>query len=298
MPEQPDPAALESLDALLRALDLEALGEDRFRATSELTRFERVFGGQTVAQALHAACATIDDKAPHSFHAYFVRSGDPEVPLELAVERVRDGRTMATRQVTVIQDGRTVMAALVSFHTSGPGPDLAPAPPPVPGPTELPTLQDWAGRAPERMRERAQVWIDCPPPLEVRMGEALTFLGGSTAPGTRSHWLRLPRAVGDDPSLHAVLFAYASDYFLMDMAMRSHPERVPGGATAASSLDHAFWLHRPIRFDRWHLYTQETLALVGERALVRGSVHDEAGALVATTMQEILVPAAGRPYQG
>jgi acyl-CoA thioesterase-2 len=201
---------------------------------------------------------------------------------------------MTTRRVTVTQDGRTLMTALASFHTNSTGVDLVSPPPAVPRPEDLPSLQDWARAAPEYMRERARIWIDRPPPLEVRLGEALTFLGGRRAEGTRSHWLRVPGPVADDHALHAVLFAYASDYFLMDMAMRSHPERVPGGATAASSLDHSIWLHRPIRFDRWHLYTQETVALVGDRGLVRGSVHDDDGVLVATTMQEILVPPAAR----
>jgi acyl-CoA thioesterase-2 len=294
VPGPVDPLILASVGALLRALTLEPLGDDRFRATSELTRFERVFGGQTVAQALHAACLTVEDKDPHSFHGYFVQGGVPDEPLVLAVERIRDGRTLTTRRVTVTQDARTVMTALASFHANSPGVDVAPGPPAVARPEDLPSLQDWARAAPEHMRERARIWIDRPPPLEVRMAEALTFLGGDRAEGTRSHWLRVPGPMADDHALHAVLFAYASDYFLMDMAIRSHPERVPGGATAASSLDHSIWLHRPIRFDRWHLYTQETVALVGERGLVRGSVHDEAGTLVATTMQEILVPPAGR----
>jgi acyl-CoA thioesterase-2 len=297
-PATANPGILAALDGLLGALDLEPLGDDRFRAGSEPSRFERVYGGQLIAQATQAACATVEGKDPHSFHAYFVTGGLHDQPLEFAVDRVRDGRTMTTRQVTISQAGRTVVVAMVSFHAGAPavevGVEVAPPPPPVPPPHELPTLQDWAARTPERMRERARVWIDQPPPLEVRMGEALTFLGGATAEGTRSHWLRIPRSVGDDPRLNAVLFAYASDYFLMDMAMRSNPEHVPGGSTAASTLDHAFWLHRPIRFDRWHLYTQDTLAMVGERGLVRGSVHDPEGVLVASTVQEILVPQAGR----
>jgi acyl-CoA thioesterase-2 len=106
--------------------------------------------------------------------------------------------------------------------------------------------------------------------------------------------MRLPRAVGDDPVLHAALLAYASDYLLLDMAFRSHPE---GGASTqftGFSLDHALWFHRPVRFDRWHLHTQETLAISGHRGLVRGAVHDTDGHLVATAVQEVLIRPRGR----
>jgi acyl-CoA thioesterase-2 len=107
--------------------------------------------------------------------------------------------------------------------------------------------------------------------------------------------MRLPRDVGDDPLLHTVLLAYASDYFLLDMAFRSYPERIPPGAVTTFSLDHALWFHQPVRFDHWHLHTQETVAVAGHRALVRGAIHDLDGRLVATAMQEVLLrPSAPR----
>jgi acyl-CoA thioesterase-2 len=288
----PDPAIVAALDTLLGALDLEDLGGDRFRATSEEPRFPRVFGGQLVAQALQAATATVERLAPNSLHAYFVRGGVAEEPLDIAVERVRDGRTMATRRVTVSQGDRAVLAALVSFHDNGAEPPVAAPAAALPSaaPEELPTLQDWARNAPDTHRERARVWFEKPPPLEVRIGEPLTFLGGSHGSGTRSHWLRLPRHPGDDPRLHAVLLTYASDYFLLDLAVRNHPRPAQVRTATSSSLDHAVWLHRPVVFDRWHLCTHESLALSGERGLVRGTVQDEAGNLVATVLQEVLVP--------
>ncbi len=153
----------------------------------------------------------------------------------------------------------------------------------------MPRLQDWARAVSPELRRHARSWIEEPPPLELRIGEPPSFLGGHTATGTRSHWMRLPRDVGDDPVLHTALLAYASDYFLLDMAFRSHPEFVVPGAFAAFSIDHSLWLHRPVRFDRWHLHTQQTLAISGHRALVRGSIHDPDGRLVASVVQEVLV---------
>ena len=101
--------------------------------------------------------------------------------------------------------------------------------------------------------------------------------------------MRLPRDVGDDRVLHAALLAYASDYLLLDMAFRSQPEQVAANAFTGASLDHALWFHRPVHFDRWHLHTQETIAITGHRGLVRGAIHDADGHLVATAMQEVLV---------
>jgi acyl-CoA thioesterase-2 len=103
--------------------------------------------------------------------------------------------------------------------------------------------------------------------------------------------MRLPRAIGDDPVLHSVLLAYSSDYLLLDMALRSHPDPVDVESSTAFSLDHSLWLHRRVRFDRWHCHTAELVSVAGHRGLVRGAIHDLDGNLVASTAQEVLVRA-------
>jgi acyl-CoA thioesterase-2 len=282
-----------ALDGLLGALELTPSGEDRFRACGEPGRFDRVFGGQTLAQGLMAAGATVAGKEPQSLHAYFVEAGAPSEPVQLAVERVRDGRSIATRRVQLDQGGRTLLTMIASFHTNvttnATGPERSEPPPPVPAPGELPSLQDWVPRVPDELREHSSPWVDRPPPIEMRIGEPPVFLGGAPATGSRSHWMRLVRPVGDDPLLHAALLAYASDFLLLDMAFRSHPERFSPSTTRGLSLDHSVWFHRPARFDQWHLHTQQTLALSGERGLIRGAIHDRDGHLVATAVQEVLV---------
>jgi acyl-CoA thioesterase-2 len=287
--ESLDQAILRSLEGLLRALELEPIGGDRYRVVSEPGRFNRIFGGQVVAQALLAAGATVGDKDPQSLHAYFVEAGVTEQPLEVVVERVRDGRSVSMRRVTVLQGERPLLIAIASFHTNPTTPELADPPPAVPGPDQLPRLQDWVPDAPPGLRVQADTWVELPPPLDLRIGEAPTFLGGAPAPGTRSHWMRLPRDVGTDPQLHAALLAYASDYLLLDMAFRSYPAGLAPTAFNGFSIDHALWFHRPVRFDHWHLYTQETVALTGHRSLIRGAIHDADGHLVASAAQEVLV---------
>jgi acyl-CoA thioesterase-2 len=139
------------------------------------------------------------------------------------------------------------------------------------------------------MAEYGRHWIEQPPPVEMRLPEAPSFLGGSLAGPTRSHWMRAPPDLGADPVLNAVLLAYASDFFLMDMVFHSHPGAGGPGRANGLSLDHAIWFHRPVQFDQWHLHTQETVAIVGERGLARGTIHDAEGRLTATVMQEVLV---------
>ncbi|MEV0708400.1 acyl-CoA thioesterase [Nocardia aurea] len=292
-------AILGALDSLLSALELEPVkpepvGTHTFRARNESERFTRIFGGQSIAQAVIAASATVPEGGLHSLHAYFVHPGDNHQTLDLTVDAVRDGRSMATRQVSVSQSGRPLLVAMTSFGTMSTTP-ASPAPAPtVLAPEELPLLQDWARDAPPEAAPNALGWVHTPPPLEIRIGEAPYFLGGARAHGPRSHWMRLPRSVGEDPVLHTALLAYATDYFLLDMALRSYPLPVPLTSLVAVSLDHAVWLHRPVRFDRWHVHTQDLVTISGERALIRGTIHDEDGHHVASTTQEALIRVPGQ----
>ncbi|KUI47075.1 acyl-CoA thioesterase II [Mycobacterium sp. GA-1199] len=282
-------AVLQSLDTLERALDLTPLGDNQFQATNERDRFGRIFGGQLLAQALYAASHTVEEHAPHSLHAYFVQTGASDTPVDIAVEAVRDGRSMATRRVTVAQGDRTLLTALASFHTNAAEPELERRAPHTAAPEEMPLLQHWVHQVPAQLRQSAQNWIDVPPAVEMRIAEPTNFLGGRQTPEPRSHWMRLPRSVGDEPALHTAMLAYASDYLLLDMALRNHPDRADYASIAAVSLDHALWLHRPVRFDEWHLYTQDTVAVTGHRALIRGTIRDAAGRTVASTSQEVLI---------
>jgi acyl-CoA thioesterase-2 len=282
-------ATLTALDGLLHALTLEPMGEDRFVAQGEADRFDRVFGGQVVAQALLAAGATVVGKDPDSLHAYFVEAGIPGQAVEVTVDRIRDGRTIATRRATVTQGTRQLLTAILSFQADSPEPALAAVSPPVPGPQGLHLLQDWVRDHSSEQGLYGLSWVEQPPPLEIRIGEAPNFMGGPSAQGPRTHWMRLPRHVGDDPLLHAALVAYASDYLLLDMILRAYPDRAALTSFACFSLDHAMWFHRPTSLDGWHSYTQETQAVSGHRGLVRGAIRDANGRLVASTMQEGLV---------
>jgi acyl-CoA thioesterase-2 len=282
-------ATLGALDQLQQALTLQPIGEDRFAAGNETGRFGRLFGGQLVAQAMTAAEATVDGLTAHSIHASFLRPGSSAAPVDIAVEHTRDGRSMSVRRVVVQQGGRTLLAATVSFDANPETAQRDSGTSPAEAPEALPLLQHWAQQAPPELVRSASTWIDTPPPLEMRIPEAPTFLGGAQSQGERAHWMRLPRLVDVGPGTHAALLAYASDYLLLDMAFRTHPQRVSYATHTGLTLDHTIWLHRPVQFDQWHCYTQKTVAVGGHRALVHGTVVDAAGRHVASTAQEVLV---------
>ena len=129
----------ESLKALLDLLDLEQIENDIFRGRTSDERRQRVFGGQVAAQALVAAGRTVPLNRPvHSLHAYFIRPGDPLVPIVYTVDRVRDGRSFTTRRVVAVQHGKAIFTLSASFQIVEDGPAHQAAMPDAPDPETLP----------------------------------------------------------------------------------------------------------------------------------------------------------------
>src|ERR1700729_1231031 len=129
----------KALDEVVSLLDLDQIERDIFRGRSPAgERRQRVFGGQVAGQALVAAGRTVPaDRSVHSLHAYFIRPGDPTVPLVYVVERVRDGKSFTTRRVSAIQHGKTIFTLSASFHRPEEGAEHAEPMPAVPRPEEL-----------------------------------------------------------------------------------------------------------------------------------------------------------------
>ena len=114
-----------ALDDLVTLLDLEIIEVNIFRGVSPQENRQRVFGGQVAGQALVAAARTVDDKSRHvhSLHAYFLRPGDPTIPILYEVDRIRDGKSFTTRRVIAIQHGKAIFNLQASFQISEPGLD-------------------------------------------------------------------------------------------------------------------------------------------------------------------------------
>ncbi len=275
---------------LLKILDLEQLELNLFRGHSPQTGWQRVYGGQVIGQALAAACRTLDVTArpPHSLHAYFLLGGDPKVPIIYEVERVRDGRSFATRRVVAIQHGEAIFIMSVSFHGDEPGMTHQAKMPDVPTPEELPTLADLKQRT-LPMPEPVQRFYERERPIELRPVEFDRYMGRKIENGRFHIWLRASGRLPDDLSIHHCVLAYASDMGLLDSSLVPHGRTLFEKEFMAASLDHALWFHRPFRADDWLLYAHDSPNLSGSRGFSRGLIFTRDGTLVASVAQEGLV---------
>lgn len=73
-----------------------------------------------IAMCLAAGQKTVpDDFTVHSCHCYFILAGSSEIPVLFHVEKVRDGRSYATRTVQARQRGRPIFTTTMSFVRGG-----------------------------------------------------------------------------------------------------------------------------------------------------------------------------------
>jgi acyl-CoA thioesterase II len=274
---------------LLSILDLEQLEVNLFRGRSPQVGWQRVFGGQVIGQALVAAIRTVEGRAAHSMHAYFLLPGDPKVPIIYDVDRIRDGKSFTTRRVTARQHGHPIFSMLVSFHNDEPGLDHQAKMPDVPPPEQLPSDVEMRGKLLPTMPESVRRYYERERPIELRPVESDRYRG-KKYPDARFHiWIRATSKLPDDPAIHQCALAYSSDYALLDAALVPHGRTLFEKDFMAASLDHALWLHRPFRADEWLLYAQDSPNLHGSRGFARGLIFKRDGTLVASVAQEGLL---------
>jgi len=278
-----------AIQDVLSILDLEQLEVNLFRGRSPQSRWQRVFGGQVIGQALVAACRTVEDVAtrpPHSLHAYFLLGGDPKVPIIYEVDRIRDGRSFTTRRVVAIQHGRAIYSMSVSFHIAEQGWSHQFEMPDVPKPDQLPSEAEVRDKLLPRMSEPVRRYYERERPIELRPVEYGRYLG-EKIPGNRFHiWFRATGRLPDEPAIHQCVLAYASDMTLLDTALVPLGKTVFNEDIMAASLDHALWFHRPFRADEWLLYAEDSPNLGGARGFARGLIFTADGTLVASVAQE------------
>ncbi len=257
---------------LLELMRLEQHGPDTYVGVGPRYPWGGLYGGQIVAQALHAAAATAPDGSmPHSCHAYFIRRGDADEPIRFEVQRLRDGRTYSTRDVVARQSSGAILGLSASFaRPDESGVDV-----------QLATMPDVA--PPVRLADRS--WTDV---FERR--------DGPFGPGTATAWFRFPGDVPDDPLIGACGLAFASDDLPSEAAQTLHPDvggPIGGGQPfelyTGTSLDHAIWFHRRVLAGSWQLHTVSCVGLLGSRGLAIGAVFDIDGRQIASFTQEVLV---------
>ncbi|SEF34224.1 acyl-CoA thioesterase-2 [Amycolatopsis pretoriensis] len=274
------------LDRLIALLDLEKIEENIFRGVSPAHSPVRVFGGQVAGQALVAAGRTVpDERRVHSLHAYFIRGGDPSVPIIYEVDRIRDGRSFTTRRVVAIQHGKAIFSLSASFQKDEPGIEHAETMPAgVPAPETLPTLMEraegYAIGAHSRPRPIDLRYVNEPPWVTRETGEL---------PARNQVWMRADGKLPDQQLLHVCVLTYASDMTLLDSVLARHGVYWDTDKVLGASLDHALWFHRPFRADEWFLYDSVSPTASGARGLATGRFFAEDGTLIATVVQEGLL---------
>ena len=281
---------MSAFDDLLSILDLEQLEVNLFRGRSPQSRWQRVFGGQVIGQALVAASRTVEpERRPHSLHAYFLLGGDPKVPIIYEVDRIRDGKSFTTRRVVAIQHGHAIFSMAASFHTDETGFEHQAKMPDVPPPEKLPSGPQLPADMLATMPEAIRRFFEQERPVELRPVEFERYLGKRSEDGRFQVWIRTTSPLPDDPAIHRCVLAYASDMMLLDASLVPHGRTVFDKRIMAASLDHALWFHRPFRADEWLLYAQDSPSASGALGFSRGLIFKRDGTLIASVAQEGLI---------
>jgi acyl-CoA thioesterase-2 len=236
-----------------------------------------------------AAYRTVEDRLCHSLHAYFIRPGDPRIPVIYQVDRARDGGSFTTRRVVAIQHGKQIFNLSASFHVKEDGWAYQHPMPEAGKPHDWPGLPEiratYAPHLPEAfrkefLRER---------PIELREVAPRDLLNPEKADDHNQLWFRMEAAKGQTPQMQHCLLAYASDMNLLGSSLRPHALTWFKGNIMTASLDHAMWFHAPIEFSDWHLYDLDAPWTGGARGFNRGAIYNQSGQLVASVAQEGLM---------
>ncbi len=293
MPSQNDAAATRTsaaLTQLIAILDLERLEANLFRGQTQTLGWQRVYGGLVLSQALVAAIRTVEaDRIAHSMHGYFLLGGEPGSPIVYDVERVRDGSSFNTRRVKAIQHGRPIFVLSVSFQKQEESYSHQAQMPTVPAPEDLPSVEDLLQQFGDKLPENLRSYWQRDRPFEFRPVDFTRYVKRANAIPRQDIWVRASAAVADDANLHRVLLAYASDFTLLDTALIAHGKLAFDTDIQLASIDHALWLHGPVRADEWLLYSQESSFAGGARGYCTGKLFTRGGQLVASVAQEGLI---------
>ncbi len=272
----------DALALLVDLLDLERIEVNTFRGRHPEEERQRTFGGQVAAQALMAAGRTVEVGRVHSLHSYFLRPGDPKIPILYEVDRIRDGRSFTTRRVVAIQHGRAIYNMQASFHTEEFGIEHQFDMPVVAKPETI-------GRLVDRIHDSGgdiEEWFSRNHPIDQRFVGELPWSPDRDKEPRQQVWIKADGELPEDPLLHACVITYASDMSLLDSVLKPHSVRWDDGSFMVASLDHCMWFHRELRADQWLLYDMDSPIAHGGRGTAHGFLWNEDGELMTSMMQE------------
>ena len=279
----------DEVAALIQLLAVEQAELDLWRGGRYHRGRGRVFGGQVIGQALVAGTRSVSpNQQVHSLHAYFMRPGDEEQPIDYRVLRDFDGRSFATRRIVALQGETPILNMTASFQRAESGLEHGVPLPDLPSPETLATSDEGGGGSPLMAhflkRFRAFEFRPVPP-----FGE----LAPAARMGPSYLWFRLAGPAPADAAMRSAMLAYLSDFGLLTTTVLPHGVPLFSGRLQVASLDHALWLHEAPAFDQWLLFTMESPWAGGARGLTRGTFHTQDGRHIASVAQEGLI----RPVQ-
>lgn len=241
-----------------------------------------IYGGHFLAQALAAGLATVDEpKVAHSLHAYFLRKGDPDEPIEYSVSVLRDGRGSSARSITGSQHGKAAFHAIASFKLAETGDEHQVAMPHASSADELISAREARGEAAFPFPPTQNGWTQfewITPSFRERIPER--------DPQLRV-WARVPGGDLLSERERQVALAYVSDVPIVFNSVLPHG--LPFETHLVTSLDHAIWFHRPTDPSQWMLYDQASTAATDGRGLNEGRLFDTEGRLIMTCAQESML---------
>jgi len=280
---------MKTIKELVDLLTLEKIDTCTFRGNNYKTPWKRVFGGQVLGQALHAAYQTVPaDRFAHSMHGYFILAGDIDVPIVYEVDTIRDGGSFTTRRVVAMQKGRAIFNMATSFQLKQEGfdhqitmPNVLPPEVLLPDYEQIKSLKKTHPKLYQRFK------VIYPNAIEFRSVE--NFNPNKEAQPYKHIWIKSTEPISVDLPMQQQILAYASDYNLLGTAALPHHAKTDRSQLFFASLDHAIWFHRDFRIDDWLLYATDSPSAGNSRGFSRGNIFTKEGILVASVVQEGLI---------
>lgn len=273
--------------ALVDILNVEMLNKHCFRSIQHKENFRQsLYGGQVLAQALMAACKTVETRKPHSMHAYFLRPGTSSEPVDYEVEDIRNGKSISSRRIVAFQNGQPIFNASVSFHASEPGfQHQDDFPSQIPSPEELLAISASRGVAAEHKSH-----VDATSPfIMLPIPEDLFTSTKCHAPDAL-FWIKTINPLPRLYHYQVAALAFISDIGLLAASVLPHPSSLFEADLVAASIDHALWIHdTDFDLSEWVLCKTHSPWAGQARGFAQASLYAHNGKLLANIAQEGLI---------
>ena len=279
-----------ALKKTLELFNLTRIDRDLYSWTGESVGFQRIFGGQIMAQCLIAGYQTVTkERMAHSFHSYFLRPGDFNQNIIFEVDRIRDGKSFTTRRVNAIQNGEAIFSCSISFQKREKGLSHQIKMSDIPGPEKLKSDMELRKNLKSKIPKKyLPMWLR-DREIETRQVEEVDLLKPQKLPPYRNAWMKPNGKLPTNERIHQALLLYVSDMGLLGSAINPHEVNFMSKNFQSASLDHVMWFHGKVNFNNWILHHMHSPISANARGFSRGSIYTKAGKLIASTAQEGLM---------